>query len=94
MAAAVTGGGTGYLQITGAPYAQAASTRAIGSCLLSGVDYTASASLTLSFISSGSTSALYFAETNDNGATSNLQISGLGANDVIIGSISYETDDT
>jgi hypothetical protein len=94
FAAAVTGGGTGYLQITGAPYTKAASTNPTGSVLLSGVDFTtAGASLALSFISSSATSTLFIRETVDAGAGNDMPIAGVGANDIVRGSIWYETDD-
>lgn len=93
MAAAVTGGGTGYLQMTGAPFTKAANTRPCGSVRTSGVDIAAGAHISLAFIALSATSVLYIFETNDNAATTDLQVAGLAANDVITGSICYETDD-
>lgn len=93
MAAAVTGGGTGFLEITGAPFTKIANSLPYGDARLSGVDYTAGAMISLGFITSAATSILYFDETTDNAAASQVQIAGLSANDVLNGSICYETDD-
>lgn len=93
MAAAVTGGGTGYLQITGAPYVKVANSSPIGSVRLSGVDYAANATLSMLFIDPAATSTLFFSETNDNAAATDLQVAGVAANDILGGSICYETDD-
>lgn len=94
MAAVVTGGGTGFLKITGAPFTKLATAAPQGSVWLAGVDWAAGASLSLSHTSfTSSVSDLYIAETNDNAANSSVQIAGLAANDIIVGSIAFETDD-
>lgn len=53
---------------------------------------TAGAFLTLAFISTAETSTLYLRETSDNISGTDFQIAGLGVNDQIFGSITYETD--
>ena len=95
FAGAITGGGTGDLNITGAPYSKAANTLPIGSVRLSGIDMvTTGASVILTFNSLGSAvSTLQINETVDNAAPNTVQISGVAANDQIFGSICYETDD-
>lgn len=93
LAAAITGGGAGNLQITGVPYGKMDATLPQGSVRLNGVDYAASASLSIQWNASSGATALLIAETNDNAATTFTQISGVAANDRIAGSISYETDD-
>jgi hypothetical protein len=93
MAASLTGGGTGYLQITGLPFAKAGGTAPIGPVLLSGVDWTAGANQTLNFISASTTSTLYIAESRDFDTPRDLSIGDLTANDIIMGSINYITED-
>ena len=93
FAAVITGGGTGNLQITGVPYAKAASVFSIGTCRLSGIDWAAGANLSIGFISAGASSVLAILETNDNAASTFVQISGIAALDQLFGSICYETDD-
>jgi hypothetical protein len=90
LAAVVTGGGTGYLQVTGLPFVPALVGNPVGAALLLGVDFTTTgASLSMNIDSTG---ALYFFESSDIGG-SDLQISAVGANDILRGSIWYETDD-
>ncbi len=91
MDAAVTGGGTSYLQITGCPFTKKAGTDPQGTIALDGVGFTADANLTLSFISGDATSTLYINETNNGAAWTDLDVSGIGANDRIVGSICFET---
>jgi hypothetical protein len=94
FAGAVTGGGTGYMQITGVPYAKSASTSPIGPAAVVGVDFTtAGASLSLSFITSAASSIVYIFETVDAAGGKSLPIAGIGASDAVIASICYETDD-
>jgi hypothetical protein len=94
MAAAVTGGGTGYMQITGAPYTKAAGTFPIGSVYTSGLNFAAaSPSLSLQFIAATATSTLFIHENVDNSAGNDFPVSGVAANNMLAGSILYETDD-
>jgi len=93
MAAAVTGGGTGALNITGVPFAKIADAFPIGAVSLDGLDWTAGALLALTFTTAGAGSTLQIRETNDNAAAAGLAVSAIAANDVIAGSISYETAD-
>jgi hypothetical protein len=94
MAAVVTGGGTGELYITGAPFIKSADTNPVGAAVLSAVDFaTAGASIATAFANSGTTSILRFIESSDAAAAAGVSISGLDANDTIYGAISYETDD-
>lgn len=94
MAGALTGGGTGYLQITGVPYAKAANTLPQGAVYTAGLDFTTSgASLSLSFHTTAADTVLYLNESSDNLAAGTVPISGLSALDDIFASICYETDD-
>lgn len=91
FAATVTGGGTGYLQITGIPFAKSANSNPVAVVRMAGVDFTAGSFVSASFISSGVSSIFCLYETNDNAAASLVQISGVAANDLIAFSISYDT---
>jgi hypothetical protein len=93
MAPVVTGGGTSALAITGIPFAKIANSYPVGAARLSGVDWTAGANLCIAFDNTAASSTLVFQETNDNAANTQVAITGLAANDVIFGSICYETDD-
>jgi hypothetical protein len=88
LGTSITGGGTGYLQITGLPFQKAADTQAVGSVFLSGVDFTGSY-VAISFISTSASSILYLPETTDNSTLINLPISAVDANDDIIFTITY-----
>jgi hypothetical protein len=91
MASAITGGGSGYLQINGLPYQKHGTSAPQGVVALDGVDYTATASLTVGFDSNtGTSEALWIYETNDNVSISLVNISGVSANDGIYINITYE----
>ena len=89
LAAAITGGGTGALTITGLPFAKTSGPYPIGPVLFDGVDWTAGANLCCTFgtVSVGST--IFFEQTNDNAGASAVQITGVSANDYIFFTISY-----
>jgi hypothetical protein len=93
MAPVVTGGGTSALAITGIPFAKIANSYPVGAARLSGVDWATGANLCIAFDNTAASSTLVYQETNDNAANSQIGIAGLAANDVIFGSICYETDD-
>jgi hypothetical protein len=93
FAAAITGGGTSALSITGLPFEKSPDTFPVGAVVLDGVDWTAGANLSLAFSAISASSTLTIRETNDNAANAFLQIGAVAANDQIYGSISYETDD-
>jgi hypothetical protein len=88
LGTSITGGGTGYLQITGLPFQKAANTQAMGSVLLNGVDFTGSY-VTISFTSVSASSILYLTETVDNSTPIDLPISAVAANDEIVFTITY-----
>jgi hypothetical protein len=93
LAGAVTGGGTGNLSIdlTLLDIPTKTGKKAYGSAALSGIDY-ATAGASISSEADGTThaSGIWFAETSDAAAVSYVPISGVGANDVIAFSITYE----
>jgi hypothetical protein len=74
-AGSVTGGGSGYAQITGLPFNNA--NQAVGAIYVSGVDFSGSY-LTVAFISSSGQNTIYFVETNDNSGATDLPISVIG----------------
>jgi hypothetical protein len=87
--AVITGGGTGYAQLTGMPYAKAGDTTfPTGALLTIGVDWTAGTPL-VAPITSGSTSILYFPEIVDNAALNSIQISGFSAQDTLAFTLTY-----
>jgi hypothetical protein len=91
MAAVVTGGGAGNLQITGFPNSGKAATLAFGSVVLSGVNYTtAGASIAAEMNGTSHPTAVWFAETADNAASAYIPIGAVTANNVIAFSITYE----
>ena len=89
LAGSITGGGTGYAQITGLPFAMLANSGATGAVTFEGVDWTAGANLVIRPITLNSTSTLYFVETNDNAASSSVQIAGFSATDRIAFTLTY-----
>lgn len=94
MAAAVTGGGTGYMQITGAPFTKVANSFPVGPVVCTGLNFTAaSPSLSLQFITSAATSTLYIHENVDNSNGNDFPVAGLTANNTFASTIWYETDD-
>jgi hypothetical protein len=94
LAAVVTGGGTGDVQITGAPYAKKANTLPQGPLRLDGVGYTAGNALVLShFSTADATAVLALVEVVSGAGAAAIPVSALDASDFIIGSICYETDD-
>ena len=89
LAAVITGGGTSFAQITGLPYSIAGNSGAVGSASFSNVDFTAGAIPSVRPITSAATAVLYFAETNDNAAGSEIPISGFSASDLICFTLTY-----
>ena len=90
MAAVVTGGGAGNLQIT-VPKSGKAATLAFGSVVLSGVNYTtAGASIAAEMNGTSHPTAVWLAETADNAASAYIPIGAVTANNVIAFSITYE----
>lgn len=87
LAAVITGGGTGNLQITGLPYASAAP--AFGVVRFDGVNFGASRFA----ISLASGTNLFFNTVIDNTLSSDVQIAGVAATDIIFATIGYETSD-
>jgi hypothetical protein len=93
LAAAVTGGGTSSLNITGVPFVKRASHNPVGTVVFTGVNWTAGANLAVSFVSSSNeSSTLQIVETTDDAAVSALVIGSLAANDIIFATIAYLTN--
>jgi hypothetical protein len=93
MAAAITAGGTGGLQITGLPYTKAANTLPVGPVSVDGYDTSANANIVVSFSAIAASAILIVREYYDNTGANGLAIAGIAANDILNGSICYETDD-
>jgi len=89
LANSITGGGSGYAQLTGLPFAKAADgTFPTAALFTKGVDWAAGTPI-VAPITSGSTSTLYFPEIIDNAANNNIDISGFSAQDVISFTLTY-----
>lgn len=92
MAAAITGGGTADLKITGAPFSKTADQAFCGVVSTSGIDIAAGGALSVTSGSAGGTDAsIYLRETNDNAANSYVQIGSIAANDNINFTLTYHT---
>lgn len=89
LASSITAGGTGYLQITGAPFTKAASQEAMGSCWFLGVDFAGSFVTPRFIAAAGTSTTVYFVETVDNSNAQDMAISGIAANDIINFSMTY-----
>jgi hypothetical protein len=84
----VTGGGTGYLQITGAPFTKAANTVATGAVRLVNINFTGDF-VTMNFASLAAGTTLFLAETVDNSTPIDLPISAAVANAEFAFTITY-----
>jgi hypothetical protein len=88
LAGSITGGGTSYLQITGAPFSKGNNMDAVGSVVLNGLDFTGTYVL-VKFITVSPTAILFLAEIQDNAGTIDVPISAISANDEISLTITY-----
>ena len=88
MAAAITGGGDGYLQITGCPFAKITDSFPAGSVILEKVDFTGTY-VGVCFISSSESSIFYLVGITDNATKTPIPIAGLSAGDKIQFSITF-----
>jgi hypothetical protein len=84
----VTGGGTGYMQILGAPFTKAANTVATGAVRLISINFTGDF-VTMNFASLGATTTLFLSETVDNSTAIDLPISAAVANAEFAFTITY-----
>jgi len=92
LSASVTGGGTGYAKITGLPYGKAAGMAPQGSVLFRSVDFADDADyVTVEFVSSGTSSEIYFPATIDNSSGNDTNISAFGNSSIINLSLTYFT---
>jgi len=90
LAGAITGGGTGELQIAGLPYDKRDGSSAWGSVACNLVAYSDGKQLTVYFGGVGVSSLLYFWESASAGAVTLTPISAINAGDVVAFSVSYE----
>jgi hypothetical protein len=86
LAASVTGGGTGYAQVTGLPFSN--NGQAVGSVFFSGIDFSGNY-IVCQFINSNGASTIYFSEVTDNSVASDFPISAIGALDTINFTLTY-----
>jgi hypothetical protein len=92
LASSITGGGTGYAQVTGVPFAKGDDMAPSGSVLLRGVDIdNAGLYANVEFTTASAGSVLYFPVIKDNAFTADTQISGFSASDSFNFSITYFT---
>ena len=84
----VTGGGTGYMQILGAPFTKVVNTVGVGAVRLVGINYTGDF-VSMAFASLGATTTLFLSETVDNSTAIDLPISAAVANAEIQFTITY-----
>lgn len=90
LAAAITGGGTGNLMVSGIPFPKRANSAAYGIGAFSGIDYGNGTQISCYFGTTGAASSLLFWQTADNASVTLLPISGAHAGNVIAFSITYE----
>jgi hypothetical protein len=84
----ITGGGTGYLQITGLPYTKANNTVFTGTAQLGGIDFTGQY-VSVKFVTVSPSTVIYLAETVDNGGSIDLPISAISAGDGMSFTLTY-----
>jgi len=90
LAGTITGGGTGYAQITGLPFPQAANSFPSATCALYGVDISVNYStVQFSPITGSSTSTWFLGQTGDNIAPSDLPIDAFSASDQVFVTVNY-----
>ena len=87
FAGSITGGGTGYLQITGVPFANAL--QAVGPCTQNGLDMGANYTWLSCLFIGASQTILFLRQSGDNQAADTLPISGVSANDNINICVTY-----
>ena len=90
MAAALTGGGTGNLIVSGIPIPKRVDSAAFGAGVFSGVAFTSAAQISCYFGTTGVSSQLLFWQTNNDASVTLVPISGLSPGDIIAFSITYE----
>lgn len=90
LAAAITGGGTGNLVISGLPIPKRAGSAAFGNGVFSGVDLATGAQISCYFGTTNTASDLLFWQTTDNASVTLLPVAGVSASDVIAFSVTYE----
>ncbi len=88
LAGSLTGGGSGYLQITGVPFAKLSNSDASGTAWTNGVDTTGNY-LVCRFTSVGASSTLFLSDVQDNGIPTDLSITSISASDSISFTINY-----
>jgi len=86
LAASITGGGTGYIRITGIPVAKATGTNAIGRLIVSGLARTGV--LFMGFASDGAVNTIY-PKIDNNGTVGYIAVSGVAANQIWEFQITY-----
>lgn len=93
LAGAVTGGGTGAINVTGLPFAKSNGSFPVGAIMIYGIAYTAGAHLSINFGTTSITSALYLYQSTNGAIWASIPVSAVVANSRWAASITYETDD-
>jgi len=90
LAGSITGGGTGYAQITGLPFTQAANSYPSAICGTYGVDISTNyTSIMFLPITQSATTTWYLQEVGDNVSSGDLPIAAFSANDQVIVTVTY-----
>jgi hypothetical protein len=90
LAGSITGGGTGYAQITGLPFTQAANSYPSAICGTYGVDISTNyTSIMFLPITQSATTTWYLQEIGDNVSPGDLPIAAFSANDQVIVTVTY-----
>lgn len=89
LAAVVTGGGAGFLCIAGLPFNCATTAATAGSCVLSGVGFSASAAYIVVSPRSVGSPQLILQDIYANAGSNAVDVSTLAANDVLQGTLTY-----
>jgi hypothetical protein len=86
LASSITAGGSGYVRITGLPFAKDSATFPIGTCRPSGINWVGTAI----YAAFNSTTSLYIPINTNNTTEAELDIALVEANDLFVISICYE----
>ena len=90
LAAAITGGGTGNLKVTGLPFTKRANSAAWGATAFNTVTFSAGKTVTAYFGTTGASSNIFFWESARGASVTLTPVSSLAANSIIGFSIDYE----
>lgn len=87
--AAITGGGTGFLCIAGLPFNAATTAATVGSCVLSGVGFSASAAYVVITPRGVGSPQIILQDIYANAGSGAVDVTTLAANDILQGTLTY-----